>query len=316
MFELRHLRHAIKLAEHKNFARAAEALHLSQPALSRSIQALEDQLGVRLFDRDQSGVEPTLYGHLLLERARDLDLAATDLMREIELAKGVDSGELKVGVGPWGAAMLVGQVVGAMNLQHPQLRLNLVIGPWQELPARLASRQIDLAIVNVSEIHANEELDVSPLGEHPLVAICREDHPLTRIEQPTLRDVFQYPLAAPNMPLLVQEQVLSHLPADLRATFDRQGLVRITCDSSSVLKNVVANSDAFTFVNAFMALDELQRGQFKVLPGIQVGPAGQFGVVRLRRRSLSGAARAFMALLGEHDKIMAAREHAYFASSK
>lgn len=311
MFELRHLRHAIGLAEHKNFARAAQALHISQPALSRSIQTLEGQLGVRLFDRDQGGVEPTIYGHLLLERACELDVAANDLLREIELAKGMAQGELKVGVGPWGAAMLVSEVVGAISLKHPQLRFNLLIGPWKELPSRLASRQIDMAIVNVSEIHANEELEVVPLGAHPMVLVCRAGHPLTEQAQPSLREVFQFPMAAPELPISAAEQLLFHMPPDLRSQLSRQGLARITCDSSSVLKSIVANSDAFTFVNAFMVLDELKRGELCLIPNIDIGSAGQFGVVRLRRRSLSDAAQTFVKLLRVHDKIMAERESAY-----
>jgi DNA-binding transcriptional LysR family regulator len=142
MFELRHLRHALGLAEHRNFARAAETMHITQSALSRSIQALEESLGVILFDRAHGGVEPTIFGQLLLKNARDLDLMSRDLQREIELAKGLSSGELKIGVGPWGAAMLAGAVVGAMSLQYPQLRLTLVIGPRRELLARLHSRKL------------------------------------------------------------------------------------------------------------------------------------------------------------------------------
>lgn len=69
---------------------AAEAMHISQSALSRSIQSLEESLEVILFDRSHGGeVEPTIFGQLLLKNARDLDLAARDLQREIELAKGL-----------------------------------------------------------------------------------------------------------------------------------------------------------------------------------------------------------------------------------
>lgn len=316
MFELRHLRHAIGLAEHRNFARAAQALHISQPALSRSIQSLEEQLGVRLFDRDQGGVEPTLYGQLLLARAMDLDLAARDLQREIELAKGMAQGELKIGLGPWGASMLAGEVVGAMSVQYPQLRLTLVIGPWQELPDRLTSREIDLAVVNISDMQTGGELEVQPLGEHPVMLVCRSDHPLTRVARLTFGDVIGYPLAGPEMPARVVEQLLKLVPGDMRAAALRQGLIRINCDSSPVLKSIVANSDAITIMNAFMVLDELQSGLLKALPGVTLGPGGQFGVVRLRRRSLSTAAQRFIELLIAHDQIMSGREMDYFKQIK
>ena len=70
MFELRHLRHALGLAEHRNFARAAEALHISQSALSRSIQSLEESLEVTLFDRAHGGVEPTIFTDRKFNRMR------------------------------------------------------------------------------------------------------------------------------------------------------------------------------------------------------------------------------------------------------
>lgn len=81
---------------------------------------------------------------------------------------------------PWGAAMLAGAVVGAMSLQYPQLRLTLVIGPWKELPARLHTREIDLAIINISDVRPDDDVEVQPLLEHPAMLVCRANHPLTR----------------------------------------------------------------------------------------------------------------------------------------
>ena len=98
----------------------------------------------------------------------------------------------------------------------------------------------------------------------------------------------------------------------MRAGELRQGLTRINCDSSPVLKSIVMNSDAITIMNAFMVLDELQSGVLKVVPGVNLGAGGQFGVVRLRRRSLSTAAMRFIELLSSHDQVMTNRENAYF----
>ena len=72
MLELRLLRHALALSQFRNFARAAEALDMAQPTLSRSIAALESGLGVRLFDRGRKGLEPTAFGRVLLERGEAL----------------------------------------------------------------------------------------------------------------------------------------------------------------------------------------------------------------------------------------------------
>jgi hypothetical protein len=70
MIETRHIAHVLALARHRNFSRAATEVCLTQSALSRSIQTLENQLGVRLFDRGRDGAEPTAFGELVVRRAR------------------------------------------------------------------------------------------------------------------------------------------------------------------------------------------------------------------------------------------------------
>src|SRR5271165_4301461 len=98
-FEIRLLRCALALAEHRNFARAAKALRLSQPSLSRSIQGLEQQAGVQIFERNTRPVEVTDAGEIFLEYAREVMSHSADLGREMELLSGLDKGELQVGVG-------------------------------------------------------------------------------------------------------------------------------------------------------------------------------------------------------------------------
>ena len=140
MIDLKRLRHLSTLVQHGNFHRAAEALHLTQPALTRSIQALEAHVGAPLLTRHRTGVEPTELGRLLLRHAGTLEGQVRDLDRELRLAKGLALGELRVGVGPWGGSVLVGPVVGRLNALHPGLQLKLVLAPWRELPERARAR--------------------------------------------------------------------------------------------------------------------------------------------------------------------------------
>jgi DNA-binding transcriptional LysR family regulator len=86
--ELRQLRHLIAVVEHGSFSRAAEAVHLTQPALSRSIQALESEVGAAVLERNRGAIVPTDIGHLLLTHARLLDTVTRDLERDIALTRG------------------------------------------------------------------------------------------------------------------------------------------------------------------------------------------------------------------------------------
>lgn len=313
MPDSRHLRHAIGLATFGNYARAAEALHMTQPALTRSIQNLEQKLGVRLFDRNRRGVEPTEFGTLLLRHARDMELAARDLERDINLAKGLEIGTLNIGAGPWGAAAIVGATVGRLSRRYPRLRMRVLITPWQELPARVRNREIDLMISDVSEVQGQDALEVTPLMPHRAFVVCRPDHPLMTLRSVVPTDIFRYPLAGPHLPQHASDKMLRLIPAEEREQARSRGLLSITCDSSSVLKTILVNSDAISIMSPFMCMKELESGELAMIPALDIGVQGRFGVTRLRDRTLSAPATAFLEMLIEHDREIAKTEQTRLA---
>ncbi len=313
MTDLRRLRHALAVAEHRNYARAAASLHITQPALTRSIQALEADLGARLFDRGPRGVAPTALGELVLEHARQLDLSARDLHRELELAKGLDTGQLSVVAGPFGAAVMLGVVLGRLCERHPRLRTEVVVAPWQELPARLRSRQAELMVADVSEAETLEDVEVQALQPHPMVVVCRAGHPLTRLTAPTLASALQHPWAGPRLSRGAAQLLGRHLAGRVRVAEDAQRAFAVTCDSSPLLKSVLAQSDAVSVMSLFMVLPELQRGELAAVTGVELALQARFGVARLRGRSLSAAGRVFVELLQAHDEELAEQERAWLA---
>ena len=197
--ELRQLRHLIAVVEHGSFSRAAEAVHLTQPALSRSIQALESEVGAAVLERNRGAIVPTDIGHLLLTHARLLDTVTRDLDRDIALTRGLELGELRIGVGPYGGSALVGPPIGQLNFAHPGLRLKTILAPWQELPDRARARDVDIIVVELSQVQQMEDFAVQGLTEHAMVPVCRPRHPLTLMASPTLADVFGYPVAGPSL---------------------------------------------------------------------------------------------------------------------
>ncbi|MCB1732827.1 MAG: LysR family transcriptional regulator, partial [Halieaceae bacterium] len=97
----RQLGHAMALAKHRNFRLAAEELHISQPALTRSVRALEEALGARLFDRLSTGVEPTPAGEIVLARGRRVLQESDDLRRALADLLGMVHGSLVISTGPF-----------------------------------------------------------------------------------------------------------------------------------------------------------------------------------------------------------------------
>ena len=300
--ELRHLRHLMAVVEHGSFSRAAQAVHLTQPALTRSIQALEAHVGSPVLERNRGAIVPTDMGHLLLKHAQQLDAATRDLERDIALTRGLELGELRIGVGPYGGSALVGPVVGRMIKVHPGLHINLVLAPWQELPERARQRDVDLIVLELSQVQNMDGFGVQALAEHRLVAVCRTGHPLTRKKRPTSADAFNYPLAGPSLTPAMSNLLRAMLPPDAQAAAIRRGLLAVECDLSSMLKDTLRSSDAVSFMPTFMVAPDIAAGQLAVLPGVDLGMRARFGCAWLKARTISPAALRFMQWLGEHDQ--------------
>lgn len=307
--DLRRLRHVLALAESGNYLRAAESLHLSQSALSRSIQSLETSLGEKLFDRNNRRVEPTEFGRLLIEHARTLDLAAQDLDREFALARGLETGQLRIGAGPYGGAMLAAQAVGRLCAKHPNLRVTVVTGPYEELPDRLRAREIDLMVGECRIVRGKDEFEFTEFPRHPAAVVCRPGHPLLSEPNSHVTAAFRYPLIGPQAPAADVDALLEMAPPAARAAMRKRGYLAVTCDSLPVLKTVLQSSDALCLMNLFMVAAELRAGTLAVLPpNFSYAGTGTFGVVWLRGRTLSPSARVFVDLLLEHDAELHALE--------
>lgn len=190
---LRLLECALALDKHRNFARAAEHIGVSQPTLTRCIQELERRLGAKLFDRGRTGADPTSFGTIVLNSARRVEIDITELKREIALLKGLSIGELTIGVGPFVAQTWIGDAVGSLLAKHPMLRLRLLDMDWSSFCSALHERKIDLAVGDAQETSSDPDIVAEPLPNRPACFFCRSGHPLTKLKKPTIHDIGEYP---------------------------------------------------------------------------------------------------------------------------
>jgi DNA-binding transcriptional LysR family regulator len=192
--ELRHHRHALALAEHRNFLRAARALEISQPALSRSIQELERRMGATLFSRARGGVAATDVGRIYLAKARAVIVQSGDLEREMHLIRGLEIGELRFGAGVYPSEMFVARAMARMAKAHPSVKLTAVSNSIDTLLQMLRRREIDFAIGDQKTAEAERGLRVTPLAWHRGHLVVRAGHPLLGGSTFKLKDVLRYPL--------------------------------------------------------------------------------------------------------------------------
>jgi LysR family transcriptional regulator, hydrogen peroxide-inducible genes activator len=175
---LRQLEYFLALSEKLNFRAAAEACHVTQPALSAQIQQLERRLGVRLFERDARGVRPTAAGEALVGRAREILTRVDGLLDSAQARREPLTGELRLGVIPTIAPYLLPRVHAGLRRRHPGLRLYLREAQTAELVARLEEGDLDVLLLALeadlggadTEAIASDPFLVGLPAEHPLAA--------------------------------------------------------------------------------------------------------------------------------------------------
>lgn len=196
---LRQLEHVVALAEHRNFHRAAEAVGLTQPALTQSIRNLEDECGVALFERSKRDVSPTAFGIAVIQSARQTLAQLSNLQRELDLMKNLQSGRLIVGCDAWVAEAMVAPTLARMLERYPDLRFSVRVGLADAMMEEVVAGSIDLYLGAPPEAR-DQRLHWHDIALPPMVLVCRPGHPLLALDQPSPIDCLAYPIAAPILP--------------------------------------------------------------------------------------------------------------------
>lgn len=212
--ELRHLRYFLAVAEAGHFGRAAEKLHIVQPALSMQIRALEEELGALLFTRTSRRVELTEAGQLLVVEAQRT-LAQADRAKDIvqKSAQG-EIGSVRVGFS--GNAAFVGKLSGDLRLFHkhfPHVEIELHEFSAQKQADAILAGGLDVGYCPTFDIAFHPDLHVERIGSWPWLIALNVDHPLARqdiIDQTMLRDEIFIVYAA-HEDDTAQREILRHI---------------------------------------------------------------------------------------------------------
>lgn len=285
------LRHLIALAETGSFSRAAQAQFLTQPALSRSIRALEDELGMPLFDRVGRRIELTAFGRATLERARLLVSDADELQGSGRRSLDGGRGVLRIGMGSGPGAMLMTPLLMTIALDHPQVHVEIARGGTELLVQSLRARTLDALVVDARSLKPAPDLRTDLLVEMRGAFMVRRDHPLTKLRGgPTFADVSRYPIA--STPL--SDEVARILIARYGPQAHPEHCVTLRCDEVASLVDVAEYSDAVLLAirAAAPTLEELT-----LRPALDA--TARLGLVTLARRSEAPLLPVVRALMAE-----------------
>jgi DNA-binding transcriptional LysR family regulator len=280
------------VVRHRSFSRAAEALHLSQPAISKGVRDFEAQVGSRLLERGgHGGVMPTEAGSLLMRHAASLFAAERAAEEELAALRGLQRGSLNVGASTTVATYQLPPLLGAFHKRYPSIELRLTSGNTRAIVELLGARELDVALVEgpVDDIG----IEVRPWREEEMVLIAAPDHRLARATAPIA------------LKALADEIVLIREPGSgtrdvVLAALDVHRIVPrsiLEVGSTEAIKQIVAAGLGIAIVSAAAAADQIALGKLEILKPRNFTVRRMLTRLSLPARQPSAPAAAFDALL-------------------
>lgn len=286
------LRHLIALADQASFSKAALSAHLSQPALSRSIRALEDELMLPLVDRIGRRVELTVHGRDALERARQIVFDADELRARGRRVKEHAAGTLRIGMGSGAGAMLMAALLQKMCVDHPRLRLEITRSGTGLLVQSLRDQALDGLVVDARSLKPAPDLRAEFMHEMRGAFMVRRGHPLTRRRRALGFDALrEHPIA--STPL--SDEVARVLVERYGPQAHPESCVTLRCDELSSLIDLARNSDAVLLAVRAAAPDLVE---LTLTPPLNA--TARFGLVTLARRTEAPALALVRDLMQQH----------------
>ncbi|KWR74951.1 LysR family transcriptional regulator [Cupriavidus sp. IDO] len=226
--ETRDIEYILAVAAQGGIGRAADAIGISQPALTKAVQRVEAQIGLPLFERTANGMTPTHAGAVFLERARRIRLEYEDGLKEMQGIRTGELGVLRMGYSPSIPSTLVLGACRQLLRERPVARLRLRRRLARDLMDLLLAGELDIAVAPVPA-RAAGEFAVQELFDDRLVVVADENHPLQRRRKLRLADLATQEWLLPESHITLRQQ--------LDAAFRQQGLpgpnLRIEIDFGS-----------------------------------------------------------------------------------
>jgi DNA-binding transcriptional LysR family regulator len=291
--KLNQLRNFTAVVDAGTVRQAAKNLNLSQSSVTKSIQQLEDDLGVELLHRSAHGVAPTEAGKALLVRAKTIEAELRHARNDVETVQGAGIGEIRISASPTVATGLLPRAVIAFQRKHPRVNFHILEGVYPDILPAVRTGDLDLAICLVPGRPRDETLSFISLVKDRLVPAVRADHPLIGRRKLGLADLIE-------LDWIIYRR--SHTGLDVfEQTFIANGLEppksTIECTSFACALALVENGDYVTLVPS-----QIFAGNRKtpaITPVLLDAPMQPWQVVAISRakHELSAVCVAFLAEL-------------------
>ncbi len=295
MLTLKQITHLNAIVQHKTIHRAAEILHITQPALTRSLHNLEEQLGVTLFHRSRSGMTPSEFCLVIKQRSQQLLYDAQDIEREAKLYNNAETGTLKVGVGRGAKELILREALPLFVVRYPRLQISVNEGKPEDLLFQLKNRQVDMCVTGLGSFTHVDGIKDEKIKTLSLVALVRPEHPLVGCGTISLSRIASYSL--------VSATNISHShPLHNLIENSASGLSMINsvmCSDYIALQRIVLQTDNWLLAPYLQFAHEIERGELIQLTIEEFEPSIDLRVVELSGRSRAPAGEYFVQICRE-----------------
>lgn len=296
--KIRHLVLVTAIAEAGSIVRAAEAMHVTQPVVTRGLHDIEDILGVALFDRLPRGVTPTVYGDTFIEHARAVLAQLRSADEQVQMLRTGEIGPVTVGTHLAGSNLLLPRAIAALKRHHPLVVVSVREATPDTLQQDLLAGELDMVVGRLTPSSA-PTLVQERLCEEPIRLSARVGHPAHELAEPTLAALARFPWILP-----VARTVLR---SELEQLFLEQGVPlpvdRIECTSILTLRQLLVSTDVIAALPLFIVTQD---------DGLRVLPTGlgsirrSVGVTRNTTHPPAPAADTLLRHLREEGAALAA----------
>jgi DNA-binding transcriptional LysR family regulator len=290
--ELRHLRTFLTVAEALSFNKAAEKLRIAQPALSRQVQDLEDEIGVDLLKRSPRGVTLTAEGKLFLEEAREVLRRADESVKKVQaLARG-EYGELHIGYAPTPTVEILPPALAAFQKANAGVKVLLHDMSSDEIVDGLRTGGLQLAVTPWPAAEHHPDVEFELLKTYPIWAVLPAAHPLARLKTIPLEKFAAEPLVMLNRKNYPDAHTLFE---KLFRSLSVRPRIALECDSGSSVITAIESGRGITLSPSVLKQVAGNRLRYRPVSGMtEVVP---IGVVRARNGDITPAGEKFYAIL-------------------
>ena len=291
------------VAENASFRKAGEELYLTQPAITQQIQALEEDMGIQLFDRTGTRMELTAAGSALLRYVRQIDKLLGQAEQEIAALNGNEGGDLCVGVSTTISQYVLPRMLRQFGKEHPQVRLSVRSGNTEHIVGELIAQKVSLGLIE-GPAH-RRDVRTEPFLDDELVLIVPGSHEWADQSSLSCQDL----VAAP---LLMRERG-SGSRRVIESALIKGGLklkslkVTMELDSTEAIKSAVESGLGVGFVSRLAIANEVRLGLLKVVPVAGLHILRKFTIVYPSGPAPQGPAGAFRRFALERSSVLSLR---------